>query len=81
MKIFKTVICIILILIVVCAIVDVVGRPINPRSINITLTISSIIYSISIGFIVGYVLSFIIVILGGKDYIFKDNKFQIIDKE
>ncbi len=83
MKIFKTVICIILTLIVVCVMVDVVGykSPINFRDANITLTISSIIYSISLGFIIGHVMSFIIAILRGKDYIFKNNKFQIIDKE
>jgi thiamine transporter ThiT len=83
MKIFKNVICIILTLIVVCVIVDVVGyeSQINPRDMDITLLISSMIYSISIGFITGHVLGFIIAILGGKDYIFKNNKFQIIDKE
>ena len=87
MKIFKTVICIILTLIVVCLIsclmVDVVGykSPINPRDMDITLIISSIIYSISLGFMMGLVLGFIIAILRGKDYVFKNNKFQIIDKE
>lgn len=83
MKIFKTVLCIILALIVACMMVDVVGyeSPINFRDTNITLIISSMIYSVSIGFIIGHVMSFIIVILGGKDYIFKNNKFQIIDKE
>lgn len=83
MKIFKTVLCIILALIVTCMMVDVVGyeSPINFRDTNITLIISSMIYSVSIGFIIGHVMSFIIVILGGKDYIFKNNKFQIIDKE
>lgn len=83
MKIFKTVICIILTLVVVCIMVDVVGyeSPINPRDMDITFLVSSMIYSISIGLIIGLVLGFIIAILGGKDYIFKNNKFQIIDKE
>lgn len=83
MKIFKTVICIILTLIVVCLMVDVVGyeSPINPRDMDITLIISSIIYRISLGFMMGLVLGFIIAILRGKDYMFKNNKFQIIDKE
>ena len=83
MKIFKTVICIILTLIVVCLMVHVVGykSPINPRDMDITLIISSIIYSISLGFMMGLVLGFIIAILRGKDYVFKNNKFQIIDKE
>lgn len=60
MKIFKTVICIILTLIVVCLMVDVVGykSPINPRDMDITLIISSIIYSISLGFMMGLVLGF-----------------------
>ena len=83
MKIFKTVLCIVLALIVTCMMVDIVGyeSPINFRDTSITLIISSMIYSVSIGFMIGHVMSFIIVILGGKDYIFKDNKFQIIDKE
>lgn len=83
MKIFKTVLCIVLALIVTCMMVDVVGyeSPINFRDTNITLIISSMIYSVSIGFITGHVMSFIIAILGGKNYIFKNNKFQIIDKE
>lgn len=83
MKIFKTVLCIVLALIVTCMMVDVVGyeSPINFRDTSITLIISSMIYSVSIGFMIGHVMSFIIVILGGKDYIFKNNKFQIIDKE
>lgn len=83
MKIFKTVIYIILALIAVYVIVDVVGYEFsgNPRDMDITLIISSIIYSISLGFIMGLVLGFIIAILRGKDYIFKNNKFQIIDKE
>lgn len=83
MKIFKTVFYIVLALIVTCMMVDVVGyeSPINFRDTNITLIISSMIYSVSIGFITGHVMSFIIAILGGKNYIFKNNKFQIIDKE
>lgn len=60
MKIFKTVICIILTLIVVCLMVDVVGyeSPINPRDMDITLIISSIIYSISLGFMMGSCFGF-----------------------
>lgn len=83
MKIFKTVICIILTLIVVCLMVDVTGyeSSVNPRDMDITLIIFSIIYSISLGLMMGLVLGFIIAILGGKDYIFKNNKFQIINKE
>lgn len=83
MKIFKTVFCIVLVLIAICIMVDVVGyeSPINFRDSNITLIISSIIYSVSIGLIIGHVMSFIVVILAGKDYVFKNNKFQIIDKE
>ena len=83
MKIFKTIIYIILALIAVCIMVDVAGyeSSINPRDMDITLIISSIIYSISLGLMMGHVLSFIVAILEGKDYIFKNNKFQIIDKE
>lgn len=76
MKIFKTIIYIILALIAVCIMVDVTGyeSSINPRDMDITLIISSIIYSISLGLMIGHVLSFIVAI-------FKNNKFQIIDKE
>lgn len=83
MKIFKTIIYIILALIAVCAMVDVTGyeSSVNPRDMDITFIIFSIIYSISLGLMMGLVLGFIIAILRGKDYIFKNNKFQIIDKE